>query len=342
MVRPLSLAEHTLYADLLEQGADDLFDPDLPENGSLLVRGNRPGAPADHAYYQGYRPASGSNDRGKRYARYLGRADEPAVAARLARFQRAKAVRSERATTVRALIGAGMPRPDRITGRIVEALARAGLFPDDAVLLGEAAYQTYGGVLGVRLSKPAKAATGDQPAVEIAVRDRDRLGDIRDALRTVDPSFAAEPQTPRLYRSGCGVRVAVASVDRAHGTGSDPIGFLIADPVRAIVLHGPGIPVAVPAPERYAVHALITQGERSIGADDDVRAAPDRDRATELIAVLANVDRRHALVRTLADARERCPNWCMTLHDGIGTLPHAARECLSAAARSGDNSVIYR
>ncbi len=50
-VRPLSLAQHTLYAELLDQGADELFDPDLPENGSILVRGNRLGASAEHAYY---------------------------------------------------------------------------------------------------------------------------------------------------------------------------------------------------------------------------------------------------------------------------------------------------
>ena len=60
MVRPLSLAQHTLYADLLEQGGDDLFDPDMPENGSLLVRPNRAGAQADHVYYQGYRTAAGN------------------------------------------------------------------------------------------------------------------------------------------------------------------------------------------------------------------------------------------------------------------------------------------
>lgn len=115
MVRPLSLAQHTLYADLLEQGTDDLFDPEMPENGSILVRPSRAGAQASHGYYQGYRPAAGKADRGERYARYLGLAKDPAVAARIAQFQRVKAVRAERATTVRALIAAEMPRPDLST-----------------------------------------------------------------------------------------------------------------------------------------------------------------------------------------------------------------------------------
>ena len=184
-VRPLSLAQHTLYADLLEQGADDLFDPAFPENGRLLIRANRAGAPAEHVYYQGYRAAAGDGPRGQRYARYLGRTDNPEVAARIARFQRVKAVRAERNTTFRALIGAGIPRPDRMTGRIVEALARAGLFPDHSVLISVAGYQAYVGLLGVRPSQPRRSATGDRPMVEIAVRDPGRLGDVLGSLQRV-------------------------------------------------------------------------------------------------------------------------------------------------------------
>ena len=306
-MRALSLAEHTLYADLLDQIGADLFDPDLPENGSLLVRPNRSGAPADHAYYQGYRPAAGEAERGQRFARYLGRADDPAVEARIARFQRVKAVRAERTTTVRALIGAGMPRPDRITGRIVEAVARAGVFAEYAVLIGDAAYQTYGGVLGARLSKLAKAVTDRSPAVQIAVRDRDGLADIRDALHTVDPSFAAEPQTRGRYRSRSGVRVTIVSPDRPEDGASDPIGFLLTDPVQAIVLHGPGIPITVPAPERYAVHALMIHG--------------DLAQAAELIAAILERDRWHALVQALAEARTTGPVWWARLQDGVRRLP---------------------
>mgnify|MGYP002718554889 CR=1 FL=1 len=279
MARPLSLAQHTLFADLLEQGDVDLFDPDLPENGSILVRRGATNALSAHVYYQGYRPSARKADPGQRFASYLGRADDPAITMRIAKFQSIKAMRAERITAVRALIGAGMPRPDRISGRIIEALARAALFREDAVLLGHAAYQTYAGVLGVRLSAP-KCPTPDRATVAIAVRDGDRLGYVLDVLRTIDPSFTAEAGATATYRSANGIGIAVTVAGRGENL-SDATGFLIARTVRALVLHGPGIPVAVPAPERYVASAqfgqtLLTAEEIAELTDGLVLAGRDR------------------------------------------------------------------
>lgn len=331
MVRPLSLSQHTLYADLLEQGDDDLFDPEFPENGSILVRPNRAGAPADHAYYQGYRPAAGTNERGQRYARYLGRADDPDVAARIARFQRVKAVRSERATTVRALIGAGMPRPDRMTGRIIEALSRAGLFPDHAVLIGDASYQTYDGVLGVRSTKTRNAAGRARPAVEIVVRYSPRAADILATLRAVDPSFAAPAEATGSYRSATGMHVAVTYLDRAEDETANWIGYLTKDPVRAVVLHGPGVPVIVPAPERFAVHALIAEGSRGERAAIEGRARSGPDQASDLIDALLFADRVPTLAVAISAAGTVRPRWRQTLSACIASLSDAARLSLTAA-----------
>lgn len=331
MVRPLSLAQHTLYADLFEQASEDLFDPEWPENGSILVRPNRPGAPADHAYYQGYRPAAGDAGRGQRYARYLGRADDPAVAARIARFQRVKAVRAERTITVRALIGAGMPRPDRIAGRIIEAMARSGLFPDHAVLISDAAYQTYDGVLGVRLSKPQKATRGNHPPLEIVIRDRYHLPSILEAMRAVDPSFAAALDVAATDRPAFESVVGITSLDQADDATADHLGFLIDDPVQFIVLHGPGIPVTVPAPERFAVHVLIEQGARSEGPAASGRTQPAPDQAAELIDALLFVDRPHALASAFAWVRGVRPQWQQSLRAGISRLPDATRKGLSSA-----------
>ncbi|WP_204323331.1 GSU2403 family nucleotidyltransferase fold protein, partial [Streptococcus pneumoniae] len=41
-----------------------------------------------------------------------------------------------------------MPRPPVVIGRIIEALAKAGVFRLRSVLIGTAAYQTYPAVLG--------------------------------------------------------------------------------------------------------------------------------------------------------------------------------------------------
>lgn len=193
-----------------------------------------------------------------------------------------------------------MPRPNRVAGRIIEALARAGLFPDHAVLIGEAAYQTYGGLIGVRLAKPRTAADRDRSAVEIVVRDSRRSVDILKALRIIDPSFAAEPETTATYTSSTGVQVGVTSLDRASDATANRIGLLIANPVRAIVLHGAGIPVTVPAPERFASYARI----------DANPCTPLRDRlhfdpavVDRLSEALVIAGRSHALEQALAEAR---------------------------------------
>lgn len=332
MIRPLSLAQHTLYADLLDQGSDDLFDPDRPENGSILVRGNRAGAAAEHAYYQGYRYAAVTVGQGQRFARYLGRVDDPDVAAQIARFQRVKAARTERITTVRALIGAGMPHPNRTTGRVIEALARAELFTDHAVLIGEAAFQTYDGVLGVRLAKPGKGAWGDQSTLDIVARDRTKVADILDVVHTVDPSFAGALDVNRTRRSPHRLKVAVTSLDQSDAATAARLGFLIADPVQAIVLHGPGIPVAVPALERFAVHALIEAGRRPERALSGA-IIPDHDRIANLIDALLFADRAHALADAFVSGGSVYPEWQRSLRAGIADLPEDTRSNLSATIR---------
>lgn len=331
MVRPLTLAQHTLYADLLEQGAVELFNADMPENGSILIRGIRPGAPATHGYYQGYRPATGDAARGQRFARYLGRADNPMVTARIARFQRVKAVRAERTNTVRALIGAGMPRSDRIAGRIIEALARAGLVPDHAVLIGDAAYQTYDGVLGVRSTKLRKAALIDRPNVEIVVHDSPRAADIFAALRAVDPSFAVAAATYGSYLSATGVQVAIISLDRAEGGTASLFAYLIANPVRAVVLHGPGVLVTVPAPERFAIQALIVEGARLEGEVAVGRTRSGLVQAAAVIDALLFADRALALTDAFAEVQEVCSHQQRSLRMGIARLPQATRLSHTAA-----------
>jgi hypothetical protein len=305
MLRPLSLAQHTLFAELLEQGCEDLFDAQFPENGTFLVRRktNRAGAIRSYAYYHGYRPATDAQDRGTRYSYYIGPADDPAIGEQIARFNRIKAVRAERSSTVGALIGAGMPRPQANIGRTIEGLARAGYFPSRAVLIGLAAYQTYSGVLGVRLSK-ILGATGDENVLMV---HHGGDGPTPGPMATLGPrSVAAQPT--RL------------------------LDFLIAKPVRSIVLHGPGIAVTVPSPERYAVHALIVHGLQGIGTDGQVRTTRDLDRATELVEALGMVGRDRALVQVFAEAWEREPTWRVHLSESVSGLPGTVGTTLKAHA----------
>ncbi|MFX5578769.1 hypothetical protein ABTD84_20145, partial [Acinetobacter baumannii] len=84
----------------------------------------------------GYRKGHKGDAKDKRYSRYVGPADDPAIASRIQRFQEIKSARKETASIVNALIGAGMPRPPVVMGRIIEALAKAGVFRLRSVLIG--------------------------------------------------------------------------------------------------------------------------------------------------------------------------------------------------------------
>lgn len=354
MVRPLSLAQHTLLADLLEQGQEELFDPYFPENGSFIVRpsAGRSSVIRSYVYYQGYRPAAGSADKGQRYSRYVGLADDPAVSERIVRFRQIKAARTERQSTVDALLGAGMPRPSRSAGRIIEALARAGLHASASVLIGTAAYQTYSGVLGVRLSKSRPPLEDGETVqfIRTPAYDEEQRSDLLDMLRMVDPSFAlvesiddgfATTRFQNAYRN----RVEFLSAHRLNddqalsliatpcscsvrGWLLEDLHFLLAKPVQSVVLHGPGIPVTVPAPERFVVRNLIIHGQRERSTDSQAQAKRELMQAAELIEALFLVGRELSLAEAFEEACTRDLSWRTALQHSVKMLPEDHRAIL--------------
>lgn len=357
MLQPLSLAMHTLYADLLEQGLEDLFDSQFPENGSILVRRKGSGneAARNYAYYQGYRLAAEAQDRGRRYSRYVGPTDDPAVGEWIAQFQRIKAVRAERSSTVDALIGSGMPRPPAAVGRLIEGLAKAGLFPSRAILIGAAAYQTYSGVLGVRLSRTLSMGGDDLARPDqISVCLKGRISSQVDVRHIIDPSFAPPSciddeagamglQSESRFRlvhvtasRGDDARTSRPTETPEPGSAatqtSRGLDFLVDAPVRSIVLHGPGITVTIPSPERYAVHTLIVHGPQGIGSRGQIGTKKDFARAAELIEALVLVGREHTLGRAFSEAWEREPTWRIPLSNSVCKLPDAARTILEPYA----------
>lgn len=92
---------------------------------------------------------------------------------------------------MRALVRSGAaPAPGTRLGRIVEALAGAGVFHRRAVLIGTLAYQTYGPLFGVRLGSTARLTEGLDlvrfRSVTLAVEER--LPPLLDTLRAVEPN----------------------------------------------------------------------------------------------------------------------------------------------------------
>jgi hypothetical protein len=114
------LAIRTLFADLLQRTLDAEFDDEFSPAGDFQKRkwGNR--------YYWYYR--EGGREGQKTTPRYVGPVTDASVTDRIVRFSTLKSDFRERQSTVRALVAAGLPSPDPLTGAIVEAMHRAGFF----------------------------------------------------------------------------------------------------------------------------------------------------------------------------------------------------------------------
>jgi hypothetical protein len=352
---PLSLAEHTLYAELVEQSLDAMFDDQFPENGSFVTRSveSRDGATRGYFYYQGYRPKNGDPDVKSRFSRYVGPSDDPEIVQRVQRFLEIKAHRKSRAHLVDALTASGLPRPPVVIGRVIEALAKAGVFRLRAVLIGTVAYQTYSGLLGMRLSRAA-AMTGDVDLAQfrsISIAVEDSTPPMLDVLRAVDPTFRPIPnRNPRFastafvnsanfrldiltaHRGGDEEMGEPMKLDALAGVSAEPLRFmdyLLSAPIRSVVLYGPGVSVNVPAPERFAVHKLIVSMRRPTGAVGSAKSRKDLAQSGELILAFDQSGRGSAIESAWREAWERGPHWRLGLQRGAAALAAEAGAVLA-------------
>jgi len=355
---PLSLAEHTLHAELIEQSLDAMFDDQFPENGSFVTRSvqGRDGAVRSYFYYQGYRPKNADPEIKSRFSRYVGPADDPEIVQRVQRFQEIKAHRKARAHLVDALGASGLPRPPVMIGRVIEALAKAGVFRLRAVLIGTVAYQTYSGLLGMRLSRAA-AMTGDVDLAKfrsISIGVEDSTPPLLEVLRAVDPTFRAipnrYPRYPRFastaFANSANFRLDILTahrggdeemgepmkLDALAGVFGGPLGFmdfLLRAPVRSVVLYGPGVSVNAPAPERFAIHKLIVSTRRPADAVGSAKSRKDIAQSGELILAFDQLGRASAIESAWREAWERGPHWRLALQRGAAALIPEARAVLT-------------
>lgn len=342
MYQPFEPAFLTLFAELGERVSDAGLIEGLPPGGTFerrTINGR------DYWYHRAYNRA-----RARDSVRYVG----PATAELTARIERHAALKPDikgRRQLVSALRRAGFPAPDTFTGEVIAALARAGVFRLRACLVGTMAYQCYSALLGVRL--PAAAMrTEDLDLAQshgIAVSIGEAAEPLLDALREVDPTFAPVPslKSPALsnaLRNARGYRVELltphqGSDDRADqllplptmpGLGAQPLrflDFLIHGEVPTVVLHGAGVAVNVPAPERYAVHKLIVATRRSVAGR--VKAMKDVAQAGSLIRALLATRQGDLLREAFEDAQERGPAWRKALDAGRQRLEPDVAEALA-------------
>jgi hypothetical protein len=276
------------------------------------------------------------------------------VTSRVKKFEELKNDFDERRRIVRSLVSAGLPSSEPFSGSIIEAFCRAGFFSLRGVVVGTTAYQCYSGMLGVRL-EAASLRTADADFAQffaIAQQIDDKMSPILDVLRSVDPSFREAPHTsdPRSstrFVNGDGFKVEFLTPSRGSddyqgkpapmpalsGAAADPLrylDFLIWQPVRSVVLHEAGVPVTIPAPERYAIHKLIFSHLRS----DRSKAPKDIAQASAIIRAMAPL-RAVDLADAWQEAWERGPTWRENLILGLEALDDETRDILANAIQRG-------
>lgn len=351
MVKALTLAEHTLFAELMERSLVARFDDNFPENGSFVMKRatNSEGVLREYCYYLGYRKGEGGEAKDKRYSRYVGPADDAQVVERVARFKEIKSARKEATSLVNALASVGIIRPHRVAGRIIEGLAKAGLFHLRAVLIGTSAYQSYPALLGFRLSQSSTVSAEVDIAQlqSIALATIGETPALLEVIRTVDPSFRSgsvinDPIASSAFVNATGFRLsAIATQRKSHhqtgtsvgmpalmGAGAEPqclMDYLIRNPQRSVLLRGAGLAVTVPAPERFAVHKLIISTRRLNDLQGQAKARRDVVQAGEIIAALHEGGRIDAFKTALTEAMEGGPVWRAGVTVGAANLPPHVR-----------------
>ncbi|SIR42322.1 hypothetical protein SAMN05880582_11313 [Rhizobium sp. RU20A] len=349
-MKTIDLMYRTLYAELTQRAMDERFISEFSTRGRFVRVKVK-----DRDYW--YFDLPGEN--GRQTRKYVGPDADPDIRSRVERFAELKADARQRRRFVTTLKReARLPGPEPFTGEIIEALARAGFFRLRGVLIGTVAYQCYPAYLGIHLpSTSMRTADADFAQFHsISVAIEDQTAPIGDVLRTVDPSFTEvmSPMDGRrhmMFRNRDGYKVEFltpntssddyqgqpATMPALGDTGAQPIrflDFLIYQPVLVTLLHGSGVPILIPAPERFAVHKLIVAARR--GTEDGGAAKREKDvmQALTLMEALIATRRAGDLADAFDEARERGEAWREALAKGLDMIED--RERLMAVVQALD------
>lgn len=350
-MKAVDLMYQTMLAELDQRSLDAAWTADFPSEGRftpVTVKGRR------YWYFDL------SDGQGGRIRRYVGPADDPEIAGRVQIFRREKDDLRARRRLVSSLTReGGLAAPDRMSGDVVEALAAGGLFRLRGVLIGTVAFQTYAGVLGVRLPMAA-LLTGDADLAQdyaISAEVEDSLPPILDLLRHVDPTFRPVPHrsgaaASSAFMTDSGYRVEFLTSNRGSddftdqpakmpalgGASADPLrflDFLIRDPVRTVLLHKSGVSVTVPDPSRYAVHKLIVAARRQADGQGVSKRDKDVRQAALLFEALLLTRRASELALVYNEAWERGPAWQEGIRAGAGMLADEGKDLLRGCLTAG-------
>ena len=350
MLEPIPLSYQTLYSELAQRSLDAAFTSEFSSEGrfiSMESRGRR---------YWYFDTASGL--RKKRL--YVGPVDDPVISERVANFKGLKAdLRARRRLVSTLTREAYLPRPEAKSGDVVAAVADAGFFRLRGVLVGTVAYQCFSPLLGVRLPNTAMQ-TADADFAQfhaISAEVADTVEPILAKLKLIDPTFREVPHHSDHFRSTQLVAHDGYRVDfLTPNTGSDDfqgkpapmpaldpmaaeplrfLDFLIHQPERAVLLHGAGVPVLVPSPERSAIHKLIVATRRLHDRNGLAKTAKDRLQAKTIIEAMHQTRRTATLADVFAEAWDRGPSWQEAIRTSLDSFDVGAAATIRGALREG-------
>ncbi|WP_316394739.1 GSU2403 family nucleotidyltransferase fold protein [Bradyrhizobium sp. 33ap4] len=348
----LDISYQTLYSELVQRSLDESFTSEFSMSGRFVaveVKGKK------YWYFDTPKPEGAGQHR-----RYVGPVDDPEITKRVEAFKDLKADLKGRRRLVSTLTReAYLPRPLPMAGQVVEELAKAGFFRMRGVLVGTVAYQCYAAVLGRRLDAVAMQ-TGDADFAqfhEISVAVKDSMPPILEVLRQVDPTFREVPSqadgrvstqftsrgnfkveflTPNQWSDDqAGRPVPMPALGGAAALPLRFLDYLIFQPIRAVLLHGAGVPVLIPSPERYAIHKLIVGSRRKEDRDATAKSAKDRLQARSIIEAMIANRQQADLAAAYTEAWDRGDQWRAAIRTSNATYDDSFQTLLRTELGKG-------
>lgn len=270
---PLSIM--TLYEDLLDKKMEqELFLSNLEgteTEGSFVsktIKGHL------YWYFQMY-------ENGIKKQRYVGPDNEKTreMIDRLKMYRE-----SVQRSTLESLVSAlrrtpGVPRIYPDEGKVISALENSGVFRNGGILVGTQAFRCYPLIVGASLSETA-ARTSDidvayDRGIQIFVPESTEtiVSRINDKLSLLPiPTLDTRGRSYSFRIRGSDLKLEMLTTIKNEadperlksindiGFYAQPLeymGYLVKNPVRAVLLYEKGVLVNVPSPERFAIHKVL-------------------------------------------------------------------------------------
>lgn len=241
----------------------------------------------------------------------------------LARRNTAEELTESLKATARAFVGSGGMCIELSHFRVIESLARAGLFSKGVVFVGSHAFTAIGNMLGVRWGQSLKTTDMDfaRPSgIALAIPDAGEHINVPAKVKEFDRTYFEVPQlnnkqpSTSMMSNKSKIKIDFLTVQR-NGIDSEPHYFadlaIAAEPLKymdyllggqsamGLVVGAHAIPVNVPDPARFAVHKLVIAQERTLSFE--TKSAKDIKQATEVLGALIETDRERDIRQAIAD-----------------------------------------